>query len=351
MIRPLSEVAADNSKLEYHPAQFYKKLADLEIECELCPRKCAVGDKERGFCGVRENKGGEYYTLVYGNPCSTNIDPIEKKPFFHFFPGSSAFSIATAGCNLNCKFCQNWQISQFRPEQIRSMKYSPDEIASMALQYGCRSIAYTYSEPTVFYEYMLDCAIAAEQRGVKSVMVSAGFISPEPMKKLLPHLSAVKIDLKAFDQEYYSNICNGELKPVLDTLVLLKNSGIWFEIVYLMLPTLNDDPGKISKLCSWIIDELGPDIPIHFTRFHPEYLLKNLPSTPIASLEQACQIARKTGLNYPYVGNVYGHKWENTYCPGCQSEIITRSGFQVSSILIENGRCKKCGRQIPGIWS
>lgn len=338
------------SNLDLHEAQFYKKLDGLEIECELCPRKCNVGDRERGFCGVRENRKGTYNTLVYGNPCTANVDPIEKKPFFHYLPGTMAFSIATAGCNLNCKFCQNWQISQARPEQIKSMKFSPEEIASMAASYACPSIAYTYSEPTVYYEYMKDCAIEGNKKKIRSVMISAGYIQPEPMEKLIPHLAAVKIDLKAFTQKYYTDICNGELKPILDTLVLLKASKIWFEIVYLMLPTLNDDPKDIESLCNWIMTELGPDVPVHFTRFHPEYLLKNLPSTPIESLERAYEIAQKSGMNFPYIGNVYGHNGENTFCPQCKTDVISRQGFQVEKVALENGHCLKCGREIPGVW-
>jgi pyruvate formate lyase activating enzyme len=276
-----------------HKAEYYKKHEAREIECELCPRKCLVGDKERGYCGVRENIDGEYYTLVHGNICSANIDPIEKKPFFHFMPGTDAFSIATAGCNLNCKFCQNWQISQFRPEQIRNFRMTPGDIASTAARYNCKSIAYTYSEPVIFYEYMIDCAIAGNKGGIDSVMITAGYIEKEPLVKLLPHLAAVKIDLKSFREKYYDEICNGKLQPVLDSLVTIKESGKWL--------TLNDDPAEIRDLCDWIMKELGPDIPVHFTRFHPQYLLKDLPPTPVKSLETAYQIARDKGINYPYV--------------------------------------------------
>jgi pyruvate formate lyase activating enzyme len=334
-----------------HPALFYKKHEAREIECELCPRKCMVGDRERGYCGVRENHEGEYYTLVYGNPCSANIDPIEKKPLFHFHPGTYAFSIATAGCNLNCKFCQNWQISQFRPEQIKNMDLSPEDVADQAAGYDCNSIAYTYSEPIVFYEYMKDCAIAGNERNVNSVMISAGYIEEKPLRELLPHLAAVKIDLKAFTEDYYDEICSGELKPVLDTLVVLKKSGIWFEIVYLMLPTLNDSPSEIRDLCRWIKGELGPEVPVHFTRFHPDYLLTNLPATPIESLEKAYEIAGEEGLDFPYIGNVYGHRGENTYCPGCGKVIVRRRGFKIEELSLDNGVCKHCGQAVPGVWS
>jgi len=344
-------MASDPGVAVLHPAEFFKKLEDKEIECELCPRKCLIGDKERGYCGARENIDGEYYTLVYGKPCSTNVDPIEKKPFFHFLPGSLAFSIATAGCNLNCKFCQNWQISQFRPEQIKSVDMSPGEVAAQAQRYKCESIAYTYSEPTIFYEYMRDCAAAGAAMNLRSVMISAGYIQPEPLEKLIPHLSAVKIDLKSFREKYYDEICNGQLKPVLDTLMTLKKSGIWFEIVYLMVPTLNDDPSEIEDLCGWVVNELGTDVPVHFTRFHPDYLLKDLPPTPIESLEAAYSIAKKIGMHFPYIGNVYGHEGENTYCPGCGQIVIGRRGFQIDEIALKNNACLKCGRVIPGVWS
>jgi len=341
--------ALTSSKL--HEALFYKKLQNNRIECQLCPRNCTVTDKERGHCEVRENRDGIYYTLVYGNPCTTNIDPIEKKPFFHYLPGSTAFSLATAGCNIDCKFCQNWQISQARPEAVKSMKLSPSEIADLAIGYNCQSIAYTYSEPTVFYEYVRDCAIEGQKRGLNSAVISNGFIQAEPLNELLPHLKAMKVDLKSFSQKYYSDICNADLQPVLDTIKLLKKSGLWLEIVYLMLPTLNDSPQEIQSLSKWILNEIGPDVPIHFTRFHPEYLLTNLPPTPVESLECAYEIAKKNGINFPYVGNVYGHRYENTYCPKCQAEIIVRSGFKIQKLAITEGRCELCGRNIPGVWS
>jgi len=331
-------------------AEYYKKHEAKEIECELCPRKCLVGDKERGYCGVRENIDGEYYTLVYGTPCSANIDPIEKKPLFHYLPGTSAFSIATAGCNMNCKFCQNWQISQFRPEQINSMNLLPREVATASVDYQCRSIAYTYSEPTIFYEYMRDCAIEGNTRSIDSVMISAGYIEKKPLDDLLPHLKAIKVDLKSFREDYYKDVCSAELKPVLDTLVTIKKSDVWLEIVYLMVPTLNDSPEELNDLCKWVIAKLGPDVPIHFTKFHPQYLLKNLPATPVASLERAYEIAKSYGINYPYVGNVYGHHGESTYCPGCGEKIISRHGYQILGNFIDSNNCEFCGRHIPGVW-
>lgn len=333
-----------------HPARYYEKLPDGIIECRLCPRKCRVSDLERGYCGVRENIGGAYYTLVHSKACSANIDPIEKKPFFHFLPGTTAFSIATAGCNMNCKFCQNWTISQFRPEDVNHFELTPEMCAIYAKNNGCVSIAYTYSEPIIFYEYMADCAISGRKSGVRSVVISAGYIEKEPLVDLIPLVDAIKIDLKAFSESYYKDICNSELKPVLDTLITLKSSGIWFEIVYLMLPGLNDTREEISDLCDWLLNNLGPEAPIHFTRFHPAYLLENLPKTPLKSLEQAYDIAKQKGLYYPYIGNVYGHKAENTYCHNCGNLLIGRRGFQITVNNIDRGKCPDCSTVIPGVW-
>lgn len=334
-----------------HPARYYEKLPDGMVECRLCPRRCKVSDLERGYCGVRENKGGEYFTLVHSKVCSANVDPIEKKPFFHFLPGSTAFSIATAGCNLNCKFCQNWSISQFRPEDVNHLKLTPAECAATAGQFGSASIAYTYSEPTVFYEYMCNCAEAGRQAGLRSVVVTAGYIEKEPLVELAGLVDAIKIDLKAYSDSYYHDICNGELKPVLDTLVTLKSLGVWLEIVYLTLPGLNDSDSELKGLCDWLMSNLGSDVPIHFTRFHPAYLLENLPSTPIDTLERAHAIALEKGLHYVYIGNVYGHQAENTYCPNCRQLLIGRRGFQIAQTNLNDGACSKCHTAIPGVWS
>jgi pyruvate formate lyase activating enzyme len=333
------------------PARYYEKLPDGVIKCHLCPRQCRVSDKERGYCGVRENRGGDYYTLVHSKACAANIDPIEKKPFFHYLPGSLAFSIATGGCNLNCKFCQNWNISQARPEDLSSFKLTPTDCVNYAKNNKCDSIAYTYSEPTVFYEYMSDCAAAGKTAGVRSVVVSNGFIQKEPIEALLPLVDAYKIDLKSFSDKYYRDICRGELNPILDTLVRIKSLGKWLEIVYLMVPSLNDSREDLIKLSDWLLANLGPDVPIHFTRFHPEYLLKNLPITPLESLEQAYNIAREKGLRYVYIGNVYGHASESTYCHNCNKVLIKRHGLQIAENLLEKGQCPYCQSQIPGIWS
>jgi pyruvate formate lyase activating enzyme len=327
-------------------ARHYDKLPHKKIRCRLCPRECLIDDLERGYCGVRDNRDGTYYTLVHSRPCTWHADPIEKKPLFHFLPGTQAFSISTVGCNMECKFCQNWQISQIRPEQSREYKLPPASVAQAAVDRGCRSIAYTYAEPIIFYEYMYDCAIAGHQ----IVMISNGYINERPMRDLCPHLDAVKIDLKAYTEAFYRDQCVGELVPVLKTLEVLKDEGMWFEIVYLVIPTLNDDRQEIREMCTWILKALGPDVPVHFTQFHPQYRLLNLPSTPTSSLERARDIALDYGLHYVYVGNVPGHKGEHTYCPQCGQKVIERTGFFVQRVSINHGRCQFCQTPIPGVW-
>lgn len=339
-----------SSNLSKVEARFYEKHPDREIECTLCPRNCKLGDKERGYCGVRENIGGTYYTLVYGKACAVHADPIEKKPFFHFLPGSRALSIATAGCNVNCKFCQNWEISQVRPEQIKHIDLPPKEVAKAASQNNCAVIAYTYSEPIVFYEYMFDTAVQARKKGIKNVVVTGAHINSEPLKKLIEVVDAIKIDLKSFSQDFYSQYVRGELQPVLDAIKVVAASPVWLEIVYLVIPTLNDQPLEIKKLCQWLAQEIGPDIPIHFSRFHPSYLLKNLPPTPVSTLEKARNIALAEGLNYCYIGNVPGHEAENTYCPQCHRITVRRRGYQIEDTNLKAGRCRFCQTQIPGIW-
>ena len=331
-------------------ARHYEKLPHQKIRCLLCPRKCEIDDRERGYCGVRENRGGTYYSLVYSRPCTYHIDPIEKKPLFHFHPGSQAFSIATAGCNVNCKFCQNWEISQVRPEQIRSIHMTPENTARAAQSEQCLSIAYTYSEPTVYFEYMQDTAIAGRRNGVKNVVITAGYISEKPLTELCRVVDAIKVDLKAFSEQYYREVVNGELKPVLDSLITIRKNEIWMEIVYLVVPSLNDSDAEFRDLSRWIKQYLGRDIPLHFTRFHPYYLLKNLPSTPVKTLERAHAIARAEGLNYVYIGNVPGHPTEHTVCPGCNQILVNRSGYYIRDVQIQNGHCKKCNQQIPGVW-
>jgi pyruvate formate lyase activating enzyme len=331
-------------------AKHYEKQPHKKIKCKLCPRECVIDDRERGYCGVRENRGGVYYTLVHSRVCAAHVDPIEKKPFFHFHPGTLAFSIATAGCNVNCKMCQNWEISQARPEQVRNVYLPPQRAVEMAKESRCRSIAYTYSEPVIFFEYLLDVARAGHAAGIRSAVVTGGYIRPEPLKELCGAVDAIKVDLKAFSEKFYKEVVNGELKPVLEALVLMRKLGMWTEIVYLVIPTLNDGDAEFGGLAKWVKAELGPDVPVHFTRFHPEYLLKNLPPTPVKTLDRAKSIADAEGLQYVYVGNVPGHPAENTYCPRCRKAVVERQGYDVGEVHIHKGKCQFCQQPVAGVW-
>jgi len=331
-------------------AYYYAKRKNKVVQCFLCPKKCVVPKGQRGYCEVRENRDGEYYTLVYGNPCAVHIDPIEKKPLFHVLPGTRAFSIATAGCNFDCKYCQNWEISQVRPEATYNFDLPPYKIVRLASEYNCKSIAYTYTEPSIFYEYMLDTAIQAKRRGILNLYHSNGFLNRRPLLKLIKYLDAANIDLKGFTQNFYSEICEGELQPVLDTIKTLKRKGVWVEITNLVIPTKNDNFKKIREMCEWIKREVGDEVPLHFSRFYPMYKLKDLPPTPVPTLERARNIALKVGLKFVYIGNVFGHPAENTYCPRCKKVVIRRKGYNILELNLRNGRCKFCGRKIPGIW-
>jgi len=331
-------------------ARFYEKQPYKKIKCKLCPRECVIDDHERGYCGVRENRGGVYYTLVHSRLCTAHIDPIEKKPFFHFAPGTMAFSVATAGCNVNCKMCQNWEISQVRPEQVESMYVPPKRLAQAAADNHCFSIAYTYSEPVVFAEYVLDAAEAGRAAGIKSAVVTGGYIQDEPLRQLCKRVDAIKVDLKAFTERFYKEVVNGELKPVLNTIVAIHKLGIWNEIVYLVIPTLNDADQEFKGLARWVKTELGPDVPVHFSQFHPEYLLKNLPITPVATLERAKAICDAEGLHYVYIGNVPGHPAESTYCPKCRRVVVERAGYAIRGMHLKQGKCQFCQQTIPGLW-
>ena len=341
---------AESDKRFIVEAKFYEKQPNRKIKCVLCPRECVIDDHERGYCGARENRGGVYYSLVHSRVCSAHVDPIEKKPFFHFYPGTLAFSIATAGCNVNCKMCQNWEISQVRPEQVQSMYLPPQQVATLAKQGECRSIAYTYNEPTIFIEYLLDTANAGRQAGVKSAVVSGGYIKQDPLKELCRHVDAIKIDVKAFSQKFYTEVVNGELKPVLDALVTMRKLGMWAEIVYLVVPTLNDSDQEFRALAKWVRSELGPDVPLHFSRFVPQYLLPNLPPTPLRTLERAKAVSDAEGLHYVYLGNVPGHPAEKTYCPKCRRVVVDREGFQVKAVELSKGKCRYCQQPIAGVW-
>ncbi|MFH1825445.1 MAG: AmmeMemoRadiSam system radical SAM enzyme [Candidatus Firestonebacteria bacterium] len=333
-----------------YEAKYWKKI-DNDVQCLLCPFRCVLKDGQKGNCRVRINIKGKLYTLVYGRVVAKNVDPIEKKPVFHMLPGTTAYSIATVGCNLRCKFCQNWQISQSNPEEVNSEYLSPQDVVLNAIKLNCKSIAYTYSEPVVFYEYVLDTAKLAKKNGLKNILVTGGFINPEPLKELLQYFDVIKVDLKGFNEKFYEEVVSGDLQCVLNTLLTIKkNSKVIIEVVNLVVPGLNDSFTDIKKMCKWIKENLGSDTPLFFSKFYPNYKLRNLPETPILTLEKCRDIALKEGLNYVYIGNVVGHPGESTYCPKCKKNLIKRLGYDVLENNIVKGKCKFCGNKIPGIW-
>ncbi|MGQ9707070.1 MAG: AmmeMemoRadiSam system radical SAM enzyme [bacterium] len=321
-----------------------------KVKCLLCPKECILSEYEHSNCRGRINIDGELKTLNYGYACSVNIDPIEKKPLFHFLPGTRIFSIATAGCNLHCKFCQNWQISQFSPEEVRYTEMLPDVVVNEALSLNCPSIAYTYSEPIAYYEYTLDTSRIAKEKGIRNVLVTAGYINEAPLKELIKVIDATNTDLKAFSDDYYREICDGTLEPVLKGLEIMRDEGLWIEITNLILPTLNDSDDDIIKLCRWIVGNLGKDIPVHFSRFYPMYKLTNLPPTPTSTLDRARDIAISEGVMFAYVGNIPGHPGENTYCPKCKTLLIERQIYFIRQNNIIDGKCPNCGFDISGVW-
>jgi len=333
-----------------HECRFYKTLFDGQAQCRLCPRKCVVAEGKRGTCGVRENRGGKLYLITYGKPCSLGVEPIEKAPFFHFMPGHRRLVLATVGCVLRCRFCQNWQISQAQFEKVPYMELSPEQVVEAALKEKAKSICFTFSEPVVFYEYMYDVAKLARRKGLKTSMVSSGYIEQEPLKELLKVLDAVKIDLKGFTEKFYEEMAAADLAPVLESIKTVKKSGRWLEIVNLVIPGHNDDPKDLERMCRWLKENAGADTPVHFTRFFPEYKLKNVPPTPVASLVRAHAIAKAAGLRYVYVGNVPGHPLENTACPRCGKALVERQGFQVVRNGLKKGACPGCGERLRGLW-
>jgi pyruvate formate lyase activating enzyme len=320
------------------------------VRCLLCAHRCTITEGDRGRCRARINVKGQLRSLVYGRPISEHVDPIEKKPFYHFLPGSQAYSLATSGCPLHCQFCQNWEISQARPEDYSVSLCSPETMAGRAAGVKAPVIAFTYNEPTVFTEYLTDIARAGRKRGLRSVIVSCGFMNEEPLKEMIDVLDAIKIDLKGFSTKFYREVAKAELEPVLRSIKQVAKSGRHLEIVNLVVPTLNDSDTAMTDLCKWVAGEVGPDVPLHFTRFHPDYQLQNLPPTPVVTLEKARETALKHGLHYPYVGNVPGHPGNHTYCPKCGKTVIERNSFFVTAMKLKDGACPACGTRISGIW-
>lgn len=319
-------------------------------KCLICPNECVINEGETGICHNRTNYQGKIYSLAYGNPCAVNIDPIEKKPLNHFLPGSKAFSIGTAGCNLACMNCQNWTISQVSPKETRNYDLMPDKLIAQAIAAKSQSIAYTYSEPISYYEYTFDSAKLARQEGIKNVLVSAGYINDEPLRNWCKYIDAARIDLKSFSNDIYMKLSAGELQPVLDTLKTFAEMGIWLEIINLVVPSWTDNLDMIKRMCNWLVENKLENSPLHFDRFHPDYKLTQLPATPIGILTQAREIAFAAGIKYVYIGNVPGLDAQNTICPKCFDIVVERRGFTVVQNNVVKGACKKCGEKIPGVW-
>ena len=322
------------------------------VTCELCPRGCVIPEGASGDCRVRVNLGGKLRATTYGRPSAIHIDPMEKKPLYHFKPGTPVFSIGTAGCNLHCQNCQNWQLSQRGGDEMEQIyRADPPDLVRSAKEEGCGSIAYTYSDPIVFYEYAYDSSALAHREGLANVFVTAAYINRKPLRQLCAVMDAANADLKAFDDGFYRRVNGATLQPVLDALVTFREEGVWLEVTNLVIPTLNDDLAMIRRMARWIRDELGPDTPLHFSRFQPQYRMRNLPPTPGETLDRARREALDAGLNFVYVGNVLGHEGNSTYCPRDGTLLIQRVGFMITQHnLTADGRCPNCNQPIPGVW-
>jgi pyruvate formate lyase activating enzyme len=334
-------------------AMFFEKMSGLKVQCGLCRFRCLIADGRRGICGVRENREGVLYSLAYGRSVAEQVDPIEKKPLFHFLPGSVSYSVATMGCNFRCEHCQNYTISQPPREEGRILgrQLMPEEIVSQALAAGCRSISYTYTEPTIFFEYAYDTAVLAQRNGLKNVFVTNGYITEEALTFIRPYLDAANIDLKAFTDSFYRDVVGGAvLGEVLDSIRLHKRLGIWLEITTLIIPGLNDSDEELTAIARFIVNEVGSDTPWHVSSFHPDYHMTDRSWTPVETVQRARQIGIAAGLRYVYVGNVQGDGGEDTVCPGCHALVVSRRGFTVHKLNVEEGKCPSCGFALDGVW-
>ncbi len=321
-----------------------------KVQCELCPRECIIAPGQSGDCRVRINIDGVLRTVVYGYPCSVNIDPVEKKPLFHFLPGTPILSLATIGCNLHCLNCQNWEISQANPEESTASLVSPEQLVAYARQYKSPSIAYTYTDPVAYYEYAYDTSRLAKQAGVRNVLVTAAYCNPKPWKRLLEVTDAARVDLKGMSDDFYRKFCSGTVGPVQQCLIDAVTMGVHVEVINLIIPTLNDKPDDIRRLARWVRTNLGSDIPLHFSRFFPQYKMQHLPPTPLDTLDIARQIAMEEGLYYVYIGNIRSRQGENTYCPSCHKMLIERQEYVVMTNNLKDGCCPDCGKKIYGVW-
>ncbi len=355
-------------------AKHYLKLG-ANVQCKTCPNDCLLRPEDRSRCRNKVNKGGTLYTIAYGNPCTFHVDPVEKKPLYHFLPGNKTFSIATSGCGFRCLNCQNWDISQRKPEETKDprgeqirlrpdtlgrlsrqdvyrLSMFPEDVVRLAEHLKCTSIAYTYSEPTAFYEYMYDTAKVARSKGLKNIWVTCGYITEKALVDLSQYLDAANVDLKSFSDQMYKRLNSGKLQPILDTLKTLKKMGVWFEVTNLVVPTYTDRMDMIRRMCDWLIENIGPDYPLHFSRFHPAHKLAHLSPTPVKVLTEARSIAQKAGLRYVYIGNVRGvENAQMTFCPTCKKRVVERQSYSVRGMHISNGKCNSCGIEIAGVWS
>jgi len=331
-------------------AKYFKVLPEKKIKCTLCPHECILLDGQTGICRARKNIDGTLKTLVFSNPCAVNIDPVEKKPLYHFLPGSKTFSVGTAGCSLSCKNCQNYTISQANPQDVNNYYLEPQDIVTKAIENNCSSISYTYTEPMVFFEYMLETAKLAHKNNLKNIIVSSGFVNQTPLEELIPHIDAANIDLKSFDDEIYKKLSSARLQPILNTLLLLKKHKIHLEITSLIIPEYTDDLKMIEKMSNWLHENQFDETALHFSKFFPTYKLSESKITPNKTIEKAIAIAENTGIKYVYAGNMKSKK-ENTYCPNCDSILIEREGFFAEVKNFNEGKCNICGKKIAGIWA
>jgi len=345
-VRPVAAVD------QAHPTRYWTRLEDGRVRCDVCPRACALHEGQRGFCFVRARQGDEIVLTTYGRSSGFCVDPIEKKPLNHFLPGTSVLSFGTAGCNLGCRFCQNWDISKSREVDTLADAASPEGIAEAAERLGCRSVAFTYNDPVIFLEYAIDVADACRERGIKAVAVTAGYISPEPRRDFYAHMDAANVDLKAFTEDFYHRVCFGHLAPVLETLEYLKHeTEVWFEITNLLIPDENDSDEEIDAMTRWVVERLGPDVPMHFTAFHPDFKMMDHPPTPPETLTRARRIALANGVRYAYTGNVSDVRGQSTYCHACGAVLIERDWYALGDWnLTPDGRCAACGARCAGVF-
>ena len=334
-----------------HEARWWRPLENGKLLCYLCPRLCEIPEGKAGFCFIRKNVGGRLLSLGYGKSTGFAVDPIEKKPLNHFLPGTSVLSFGTAGCNLGCKFCQNWDISKARIDEKRSERGSPEEVVALAVRTGCVGIAYTYNDPVIWAEYAIDIARVARQAGLKNIFVTAGYITPEARPEVYRYMDAANVDLKAFTEDFYRHVTLSHLEPVKDTLIWLKReTDVWFEVTTLLIPGHNDSDREIAEECEWVVEALGPDVPLHFTAFHPDFKMVDLPNTPASTLRRAREIARRAGIRYCYVGNVHDRDGQTTGCPRCGAVLVRRDWHAILSYRLVGNRCPECGLEIPGVF-